>query len=439
MSRSVENAVSDRTGKATSVGRARWYRVGVILFLTYLVAYIDRTNIGVAAPDMTVSLGLPSAAVGVLLSAFFWGYVITQIPGGWVASHVGPKKVVVGALLIWGAGAVLTGILTSYNALLGARIVMGLAEGVVWPTFTVLIVNWYSSAEHGKAMNLVESTLPISSLIGAPLAGWMIATWDYHVMFIAQGIPAFVMAVVFWFGVGEHPVKDRHLSPREREYLVAEAGAHRDERGSFAQVLRMPKMWGLGVIYFLWLNGLYAFGLWVPSLLKEVSHRGIGLVGLLSAIPFVLATVSMYVNAWISDRPGYNRAWSVIVPMFIGGIALLVQHYVGGGLWINMVFLVVAGIGIYAAFGPWWAWAASQVPVDQTGPSMGLINLMGNFGGIVGPVVVALAATDGNISTGFYVLGIALLAAGVGALALRNSRGPQPAPVDPLPASATPE
>ena len=131
----------------------------------------------------------------------------------------------------------------------------------------------------------------------------------------------------------------------------------------------------------------------------------------------------MYVNAWISDRPGYNRAWSVVVPMFIGGIALLVQHYIGGGLWINMVFLVIAGIGIYAAFGPWWAWAASQVPVDQTGPSMGLINLMGNFGGIVGPVVVALAATDGNISTGFYVLGIALLAAGVGALALRNSRG----------------
>lgn len=410
----MARATPGDAGAHASIPRARWYRVGLLLFLIYLIAYIDRTNISLAAPGMVRTLGLSSATMGVLLSAFFWGYVITQVPGGWAASRIGPKKVVIVALVIWGLGAIATGLVTTYDQLLAVRVVMGLAEGVVWPSFTVIITNWYPNEEHGRAMNVVEMTLAISSLIMAPIAGWMIATWNYQTMFVLQGIPAFVLAAIFAILVGEHPSRDRFLKPEEREYLLTNQSTGAKARGSFLEVLAMPRMWALGVIYFLWVSGLYAFGLWVPSFVDQLSKGGIGLVGLLSAIPFLLATVAMYINARISDRPGFNRAWSVIVPLTIGGVTLLVQHYVGGGLWLNMLLLVIAGIGLYAAFGPWWAWAASQVPRNQTGPSMGLINFVGNFGGIAGPILVGVAARGGNVSSGFYILGLALLLGALG-------------------------
>ncbi|MBO0801878.1 MAG: MFS transporter [Nocardiopsaceae bacterium] len=434
----MATATSGPPGTRDSVPRARWYRVGLLLFLIYLVAYIDRTNISVAAPSMEKGLGLSSATTGVLLSAFFWGYVITQVPGGWAASRINAKIVVIAALVVWGVGAIGTGLVTTYDQLLAVRVLMGLAEGVVWPSFTVMIMNWYPDREQGRAMNIVEIALPLSSVVASPIAGVMIAAWSYHAMFILQGIPAFVLAIVFALIVGVHPSTDRMLSAAERRYLEANQATGAKPRGSFTEVLANPRIWILGVIYFLWVSGLYAFGLWVPSFISQLSQDGIGLVGLLSAIPFVVAAVSMYINARISDRPGFNRAWSVIVPLAIGGVALLIQHWIGDGLWLNMVFLMVAGIGIYAAFGPWWAWAASQVPKNQTGPSMGLINFMGNFGGIVGPIVVGLAAGGGNLSNGFYILGIALLIGAVGT-ALVGVRGRSPAsePASAIPAQRT--
>lgn len=159
-----------------NIGRSRWYRIGFLLFLMYLVAFVDRSNIGMAAPVMVKSYGLTSASTGVLLSAFFWGYVITQVPGGWIAGKYSAKRVIIGALVVWGTMAILTGLMPSFNSLLVVRFIMGLAEGVVWPSFAVMFVNWFPDDERARAINLSEMSLPISSLIMAPLAGWMIHT-----------------------------------------------------------------------------------------------------------------------------------------------------------------------------------------------------------------------------------------------------------------------
>jgi MFS family permease len=406
------------------VPRSRWYRIGLVLFLIQLVAYMDRTNIGVAAPAMATHLGLSASVVGVLLSAFFWGYVITQVPGGWTATRIGPRRVIAGALIVWGIGGFITATVDSYGGLLCARVLMGLAEGVVWPSFTVLVVNWFAASEQGRAMSLLEFSLPISSVITAPLAGWMISAFNYHAMFVLQAIPAFVMAGVILFVARDHPAADPHLSAAERDYLLASAPRGSKAQGSFLEVLALPRTWILGVVLFFWVSGLYSFGLWIPSAVSELSHRGIGLVGLISAIPFLFATVALYVNGRIADRPGVNRAWTVIVPLIAGGIALLTEHFVGQNLWLNMLLLVIGAIGIYAGFGPWWAWAASQVPHNQTGAAIGVINCVGNFGGVAGPVVVGLAARGHHVSSGFYVLGLALLIGAVIVFALRRPAGP---------------
>jgi sugar phosphate permease len=391
------------------VGRARWYRIGIMLFIMYLVAFIDRSNIGMAAPVMVKSYGLTAASTGVLLSVFFWGYVITQVPGGWVAAKYSAKRVIIGALIIWGVMAMLSGLMPTFNSLLVVRFIMGLAEGVVWPAFAVIFVNWFPDAERGRAISLSEMSLPISSLVMAPLAGWMIHTWNYHVMFVLQGIPPLIMAVIFgWLG-SDSPQKDRLISKSELTFLEQNRSTGSKESGSFMEVLGNYKIWVLCIIYFLWINGLYSFGLWLPSLVKQLSNTGIEAVGFISAIPFLLAAICMYLNGIWSDRHGVNRTWFVAVPLLIGGVALVVEHFIGLNLVTNMVILVIAGIGLYAAFGPWWAWCMSFVPRNQAGPAMGLINLVGNFGGIVGPIVVGIAAHGKNLINGFYILGFAML------------------------------
>ncbi len=140
-------------------------------------------------------------------------------------------------------------------------------------------------------------------------------------------------------------------------------------------------------------------------------------MGVLSAIPFVLATVAMYLNARASDASPHQRARHVVLPMFLAGVTLLVQHVVTFGLLGNMILLIIAGIGLYAAFGPFWAWALQYIPRNQAGPAMGLINVAGNFGGIVGPLIVGAAAAGGAVANGFYVLGFFLLGAGLLAVA----------------------
>ncbi|WAH41289.1 MFS transporter [Alicyclobacillus fastidiosus] len=392
-----------------NVGRSRWYRICLMLFIMYLVAFVDRSNIGMAAPVMVKSYGLTSASTGVLLSVFFWGYVITQVPGGWVAEKFSAKRVIIGALIVWGAMAILSGLMPTFNSLLTVRFIMGLAEGVIWPAFAVTFVNWFPDEERGRAITFSEMSLPISSLIMAPLAGWMIHTWNYHVMFILQGIPPLIMAVVFgWLG-SDSPQKDRFISESERQFLAEHRSTGAKETGSLLDVFANYRIWVFCIIYFLWVTGLYSFGLWLPSLVKQLSSSGIEAIGLFSAIPFILAALAMFLNGRWSDKHGNNRTWFVAIPLLIGGIALVVEHFIGFNMTANMIVLIVAGIGIYAAFGPWWAWCMSFVPRNQAGPAMGLINLVGNFGGIVGPIVVGIAAHGKNLINGFYILGFAML------------------------------
>jgi sugar phosphate permease len=402
--------VSSILTNTSSVPRSRWWRVGILLFLIYLVAYADRSNISVAAPAMVEHLQLSGTITGVVLSGFFWGYVITQVPGGYLASRVGPKQVIIGALVIVGITACATGFAPNLGALLAIRFVMGLAEGAVFPSFAVMFVRWFPGRERGRAVSLTQYALPLSSALMAPLAGWMIGHWNFQIMFVLQGIPAFILAVVFYFLVPNDPTQDKRLHPDELKLILAERDEETKPESGLLKALARPIVLGLCVTYFLWITGMYAFGLWLPTLIKEISSSGIGAVGWLTAIPYAFATVALYFNSRLSDKASYSRGWIIATTLSLAGVAILVQHYVSGGILWQMFLLCIAAIGLYSSFGTWWTWVLSQVPRNQAGPSVGLVNFVGNFGGIVGPIVVGWAAGGGTLASGFYILGFVLIA-----------------------------
>lgn len=411
------------TAAVTTVPRARWYRVGPLLFLIYLVGFMERTNIAIAVPGITEDLALSAGMAGVVLSAFFWGYVLTQIPGGWVADRIGPRVLVCVALVIWGITSVLTGLADSVGWLIVLRVLLGLAEGVVWPAFTVLISRWFPAGERGRATNLSLLALPASAVVAAPLGGWMIDVWNWQTMFVLQGLPPFVLAAVAWWLLRDDPADDPLLATSERDYILAHRSSARAPKTSLLRALTRPAVLVLALVYFLWLTGFYSFGLWLPTIVDQMTDTGIGMVGLLSAIPFVIAMGAMVVNARASDKSRRSTAYFIVVPFVIGGIGLIVGPYISEAVLPQFLLLTIVGIGVYAAFGPWWGWVIRHAPANQTGPVNGLVNLGGNFGGVAGPVMVGAAAAGGAAVNGLYILGFFMIAAAVLAtvLALRGT------------------
>lgn len=403
------------TSSAPTVPNARWRRIGLLLFLVYLVAFAERANVGVAAPEIRAELDLTATGIGVVLSAFFWGYILTAVPGGWLANKVGPTKVIVTALLLWGVTSIAQALSGSLTLLLVCRFVMGLSEGVVWPTFAVLFIAWFPLSERARVAGLALLALPLSSIIMAPSAGWLIETYSWETMFIVQGVPAFLLAGVVAVFLPDDPTKDRRLSQAELDHILANRAQRQtgQQAQPFTKVLTSPVVWACCAVYFLWLTGFYSFGLWLPTVLQQLSSRGIEAVGWLSVIPFTAAGLAMVLNSRAADRSTRSKSWFVVPPLFVAAAALLLQHLLPQTLTVQMVLLVITGLGVYAAFGPWWAWALQYVAPEQAGPASGLINMAGSFGGIIGPLVVGAVSTEESAASGFYILGFFLLASGL--------------------------
>jgi sugar phosphate permease len=396
------------------IGKSRWLRVGLIVFISYLVAFADRTNIGVAAPQMARDLQLGTTITGALLGAFFWGYLVTQIPGGWLSTRIGPRRVIAVSMFITGVMACLTGMVHTLPALITVRVIMGLAEGVIWPSFSVIFVRWFPARERARGIAFAQYALPLSSVVMAPLAGWMIDVFHWKTMFILQGLPAIVMAVLVWLFVSDDPATDRWLSKSERDFITQQRLAGTGADDSFGSVLKQSTVWLLAVVALSWIMVIFSFGLWMPSLIKQYFAHGYAAVGWLTALPSLFGAFSMFINSWLSDRPSsLSRGWFVAVPLVVAGAALLAQHYIDGGLVFTMIMFCIAGAGLFSPSGTWWAWVISKVPRNQAAPSIALINMFASFGGVVGPLVVGFYARGGNLSSSFYILGYFLFAAAI--------------------------
>ena len=411
------------TQEDTKIPRGRWNRIALLLFLIYTAAFLDRGNISIAAPQMTKDLGITAVSMGVLLSIFFWGYVITQIPGGWVAQRFSPKWVIIIAMFIWGIFSALTGYMRSYGGVETARFLMGLAEGVVWPSFIVVVFRWFPGKERAQALNLLLISLPLGSLIAYPLGGWMIATWNWHVMFYLQAIPPIILSIAGIFLLFDDPVKDPYLSSTERDYILAyrtKEPTKTEQRTSLVESFKDIKLWGLGLAYLCWISGFYAFGLWLPTVVNGLTRAGIGAVGLISTIPPIIGIIAMFLNARASDK-AEARAKYVIWPLVVGGIGLVISRFVTQPV-LELFLLSVGAIGVYASFGPWWAWCAEHVAPENVGATNGFVNFAGNFGGIVGPIFVAVVVGAANIGTGFWVLGVGMFLSAILAWIINKSK-----------------
>lgn len=396
------------------MGSSKWMRIIPVAFVMYMLAYVDRINVGILMPYMQEDLHFNASAAGDIAGIFFIGYLIFQIPGGILAAKWSARKVIFILMILWGVCATLAGFVQTEGQLKLVRFALGVAEGGVWPAVLVLLANWFTIKERARANAFWMACLPVSAMLMAPLSGVLLKYFEWKTVLILQGLPPILWAFVWYALVKDKPSDATWMKLKEKETLLLEL--EKEQKGNvqsegYLAAFKNKTVWGLVVMYFLWMTGFYGYTLWVPSVVGTISKDSVT-VGWLTAIPFTFALIGMLLNSYWSDKR-MNRIQHVAIPLIIAAISMVAGQFVSSPV-LQLVLLSITAIGVYAPYGPLWAIPTAIIPAGVVGAALGLQNAIGNLGGYNGPKFFGvLKDITGNYHAGFYFLASALVLAAV--------------------------
>ncbi|MGI8882320.1 MAG: MFS transporter [Jatrophihabitans sp.] len=401
----------------------RWRRLIPIAFITYSFAYLDRSNYSIgSAGGLTDRLNITSTQSGLLGGLFFIGYFLFQVPAGTFAERRSVKSLLFWSLSAWGVLAALQGVVTTYWLLLADRFLLGVVEAVVLPAMLVFLSHWFTRGERGRADTFLILGNPVTLLWMSVVSGYLVAAVGYRWMFVIEGLPAIGWAFLFRHLVDNRPSDADWLSAEERraveEAIETEQRDLPEPRG-FREVARSWNAVVLSAQYLLWSVGVYGLVFWLPSIIKHLTGQGIGSTGLLTALPYLAAIIAMLAVSAASDRTAHRRVFTWI-PLLISAACFAISYATRGGTFIvSFILLIIAAAGMYAPYGPYFAYIPELFPAADAAPATGMINAFGGLGGFVGTYIVG-ALGGGTSAVPFVFLAACLLVAALLMFAVRR-------------------
>lgn len=400
--------------------KQRWYRLLPVMMVTFIIAFMDRTNIGFAIPMMGPQLGLTASLLGFASGVLFVGYGLSQTLSGWLADKGHGRALVAALMVLWGITELAQGFVHSATQLVAIRFLIGIFEGGVFPTFLLFVKNWFAPSERARANGIWQLCYPVAAVVSGPIAGYILQARDWRTLFIAEGVFPLIWVVVWLWGVADSPRHAKWLSDAERTALTtkidAEEAAIAERTSGFAAATFRSQMTRAPVLIFtasilLWNIGFLGFVIWLPSVIRQQPNLSSADIGWLSAIPYACAIVVMQCLTYGSDRTQNRKLFSAI-PLAISGVALIVGgvSFAGNGFTTNMALLAVAGAMLYGSQPVLWSIATEILPASVTGSVSGAINAIGVVGAFIGPYLVGyVRAVTHSFSAGLLVMGLALL------------------------------
>jgi len=404
-------------------------RVMPFLFLLYIIAYVDRINVGFAGLQMTGDLGFSDAVFGFGSGIFFVGYVLLGIPGAVLVEKWSARKAIAATMLVWGCVASSTGFIHTAQQFYAMRFALGVTEAGFFPGLITYLGHWYRPQDRAKAVAMFMAAIPVSKSIAAPLSAFLMqAHWlglaGWRWLLILEGAPAVVFGVVTWLYLTDRPHQARWLPPDERAWLMgeietAETRATAGQPMPLLRALCHRDVLLLCGAYFGGTVGDYGLGLWLPIMLQRLGHLTIFRTALLSAIPAVVSVPVMLAGAWHSDRTG-ERRWHAALPRWIAGVALAWLALEAAGVPLALVLFTIATCGIMASYGSLWAMPTSFLGAAAAAASIGMINSFGNLGGFAGPYLIGwFSNRTGAFSGGTWTMVAGLFFSGLCAVLVR--------------------
>jgi len=398
----------------TKLAPSRWFRLIPVIFITYSLAYLDRANFafGVAG-GMADDLKIDAATSSLLSSLFFLGYFFFQIPGAYYAATRSAKKLVFWSLILWGLCATATGIISDVTWLIVIRFTLGVVESAVMPAMLIFLIRWFTKNERSRANAFLILGNPVTILWMSIVSGYLLDAFGWRWMFIIEGLPAILWAFIWWKAVENEPGEVKWLTPAEKETLHAELQS--EQSGikpvrNYAAMFRSPQVILLSLQYALWSIGVYGFVMWLPSIVKSAPDLDIVATGWYSSLPYVFAVVGMLVTSYFADK-SRNRKMFVWPLLLVGSLAFYGSYLAGPeNFWPAFVLLNIAGMAMYAPYGPFFAIIPEILPRNVAGVAMALINSFGALGSFVGAYIVGrLNAAYDDFGASYIFMSVSLL------------------------------
>jgi len=400
----------------------RWLRIIPVALIMYTISYVDPTNVALAFPPKLATamadLGMDDKIKGTAIGIFFWGYLMLQIPGGYLASHWSVRKLVSIFLVAWGVCAVGCGLVQTAAQFRFMRFLLGVAESGVFPATLVLLAHWFPRNERARANAYWNLCQPIAVAVAAPITGKLLDFWGWRVALVAEGALPFLWLPIWWFCISDHPREAKWISPQEREYLETTLKREAEnleplEKQPLWRALLHPAVFVMVPIYFLQNCAAYGCNTFLSEAFKAPGINFTRLqTSVLYAVPYAVAAVCMVLNSRHSDRMQERRGHVALV-YTISGICLIASVLAAKhSFWLSFGFLCFAIQGPFSGLAPFWAIPAETLPRAVVGAVMGLVNAIGNVGGWAGTAAFGwLKQETGGTALPFSVLGAALLIA----------------------------
>lgn len=402
----------------------RW----VILFmicLMYLITYMDRTNISVVAPRLQEDFGFNAVSMGLIFSAFTWAYALGQVPGGWLGDRFGPRGILSSIVAYWSFMTFATAHAVGFLSLWVIRFLFGLGEAGAFPTATRAMVLWFNKSERGFVQGITHSFSRLGAAIVPPIAVAIMVAWGWKAVFYVFGSVGLIWAILFFLIYRNIPEEHRWVNKAELSHIRG-----LDESGNIPKTIDIkkkpkvpwrilfssPNMWYIMAAYFCYNYCLYFFLTWLPSYL--VGHQGFSIVkmGLFASLPLFAGVIGDTVGGVISDRvlaktKNIKLARKVVaISGMIGAALFLIPVTLTSNPYVAVYCLSASMFFLECVIGPSWA-VPMDVAGEYSGTVSGMMNMAGNIGGALSPIVFGALVQAGMWNMPFYVE-IGLLAIG---------------------------
>ncbi|TXI02010.1 MAG: MFS transporter [Rhizobium sp.] len=409
-------------------------RILPFLMLLYLVAYIDRSNISVAALGMNEELGLTSQMYGLAAGIFFATYIVFEIPSNMLLARFGARRWIARIMISWGIVAAGMAFVSSANQLYGMRLLLGAAEAGFTPGIIFYLAKWYPSRDRANAMSFFYIGAALASVIGLPLSGLLLnahgimgfSGWRW--VFLIEGIPAIVLGFAVLAFLPDRPRDAAWLTAEQQANLENTIAAEEEKapvshHASWTTAFSSPRVWLLAFFWLLQAFGTIGITLFMPLIVKTLSGGGNLSVSLLSAVPFLAACVFMFVNGRHSDRTG-ERALHLGLPLALAGACLLGATYAGDPR-LSYLLLILSVALNWAVIPIFWAVTTEFVSGMAAAVSIALINALANVAGLALPPVIGwIKDSTGSYDVALTVVAAALIAGGFLGIAIVRMSAP---------------
>ena len=394
-------------------------RLVTLLFVAYLLNFLDRTNLGIAKLEMADDLALSDAAFGLGAGIFFVGYAIFEVPSNMILHKVGPRIWLARIMITWGFVATAMAWVNSEAVFYALRFLLGVAEAGFVPGVLLYLHSWAPQRYRARFIAMFLVALPLSSVVGNPLGGWLLSqSWfglaSWHLLFVVEGVPTILVGFVLLAKLTSHPAEANWLKPDERAWLAREiddeTAAESAKRGtstSAREAFRSRRVLTMCLVYFGTVISVYALAFFLPAMLAAATNGTLSTtaIGWLTAFPYGIAAVALILISKHSDRRGERRL-HYAVPALVGAVGLVIAALTFTSIpWLALIGITMGLVGCISSAGAFW----SEVSVGLVGAAaalgIALVNTFGNLGGFVSPYLSGwLMDTAGEERGGFLSL-----------------------------------